>query len=274
MNKKNIVVTFLAAVLILAVGSSLPVLLDKVFFDADAVVEDRHFVGEQLEKSEESFLDGLLFPLKEETNPLSVEEWEYFQADSLALSADIYERMFTSAGISCGGYMREDAGRTEESNFVILQAEAGKENKKYRLHLAAKENIPVLFWLENAKAPSKEQMQEAAETLERYIGGQGEELKSYISQIDEIYGKSQGFQRMILRIYDQFYGGSQETAGEVSLWDCCSAGEWKVYTGGGQVILACVMGTESIVLYYDPAEGVFSGYNLAVNKSLLEELEP
>lgn len=263
MRKKNMVLTVLVTVAVLCVGVFLPGWLDEMFFDADDATKEEWSMEAELKEDRETFMEHFFFPLFETSEPMSMEEQMYFQADSNGISGEIYRRLSDTVDVSFEDTAWEIPAFAGSQKYVILQSKTAENKEGYRLHLAVTNTmIPVLFWRENLTLPTEEQQQAAWKKLGQYAAGQGQELSDYIEKIDGIYGDTWKYRQDLNGIYENFHDRGNEISGEVSLWACCENGEWQVYTNKTQNILVCVLKEHSVILYYDAVGEQFCGYSI------------
>lgn len=275
MKKIWMIVTAVAALVILAAGVLLLPMVYASIFDAGKIVYEEEALPEALLLAPEHFMDRFRYPLREETESLSEEAREAYLADSRTLlGPEIYEKAFGLVGLDEEEYYWDTLSAVKGESIFLLRTQAEMAGEDTLLSIAMNgEMIPFLLCRKSSREPSVTEVEEAVEALRELCGTGTESLRLYVEEIDKIYETCQEYQNNVRDLYVSLLqeaeqvggdGSVQEIGEEVPLWDCCVLGEWQVCADGREAVLVCIMGQGNLVLYYDAVEKELCGYRIQV----------
>lgn len=273
MKKRWIAVTAGFAVLILTAGIVLLPAVYSVIFDAESLIQEEEPLPEELYSAAEAFMDRFRYPLLEETQVLPQGDREILMDEGRAHFGDkVYERIFRLVGLEEEDSYWENLAVVKGGSSYLMQVPMEKEGEPCLLSVAlSEEQFPYLICLRSGREPSEEEMEQAVRTLlELCETGMGN-LRLYTERIDEIYENCQDYQYQKRELYIALLpeeGTLREISEDISLWDCCTLGEWQVCRDERETVLVCVMGQGSLVLYYDAVEKGLCGYRILFENPL------
>lgn len=267
MTKKRNWITAAVTLLILCTGFVLSPLLNNLFFNVADVIDGQADIESQLANESSAFIKALLYPVNEETVPLSEEEHEARITD-ITSNSEILEGLFRMYDMDYEKDMLEGLKITLDKSRYILQKELVHNGESYLLYTSFQDNIPDVFIIShNRGIPTLESIRGSVDYLNASLGGNMSEIESYVGRIEMAYGEK--MEEIIFELSIEMDIDGEISPGQAGLlWRFCEAGNWGIYSNEETVLLACVMGRYTLILHYDPNERIFNGYSLALNQDL------
>ncbi len=220
---------------------------------------------------------------------LTDEEMEIFLAD-IAVYADAYERLFELAGRTYDASVWSGLeGQDEFQTLTLLSVQAdgdvqdgsdvqsGYDTQSglgVRLQIALRNYVPVFCLSEPAAGFDASETADGMDFLRAALSDapQYEQLRAYVEKIDAIYESFPEFRNRILQIYQK--GGDRISENEMmgnekmSLWDYCQNTKWQVFSAGNLPCIVSITKDFSLIIFYDPVQEQFCGFNIAPNTGL------
>lgn len=270
MKFKSLWITGLLTVVIIIAGIFALPMLNSLLFNAESIIFEQQSISSSLATVSDDFMNTLIEPISEETEPLLAADIENFRIDSLSNQTEFYNNLFATVNLSYDKVVWNTLTITESEDYDILNMDTEKDENTYTVSIVLKATTtPVLFHRINKTLPSSDEVQNAIKVLEQSITKSDSLLQSYIQQIDFVLQDDDNYQLFLNRCNAQFCFDQSVPAEQVtpSLSDCCSLGTWQVYADEKEVAVVCMIEKYNLVLYYDPIEQYFCGYYFMANQS-------
>lgn len=265
MKRSAPILVIILAVSIVTAGFLMVPGLYGLSFDASRMLETDDDISDTLDYASERFMRNLLYPAYAETVALTDEELDAFIGDMRSNNKGLL-RLFEVIGEPYDEGVLSFAQRVRGTEIYIIKTQVESNGHSRNLTIALKDLTPFFYKYGNSEPAFEEIIAQARDYLNSCIEGDMSSIREYTSSIDYLYGEQMD---SILMGMEPAQEGKMELSPEeaAALWSRCEGGNWEVHSDGTDTVLVSFMDGYILLLYYDPINREFCGFNFMENSN-------
>ncbi len=277
MRWKEIAVTVLICVLLIAGGAWGFSLSYQAFFHPQAIIEGHPANLTGWQDAWAQYEKEILYPFPSllEEGIIAETDGMYLLSDDYHINPSLYSSVLGLAGLAWADLEDRPAaaygfqsGTTEYDEygerFLFHITSAGKDGQQDLVLVVNEEGMPVLFQYGRS---DKGGSMDRGDILCSPVAIQGlpAGTEDYLARLDAVLGTEMSYRLLMAAI-----AGGMRYEGELpemTLAQCSRYGEWNVYSDASTAAYVCIINDYHFILYHDIASGGFCGYSIALNPS-------